>query len=220
MAGYSRYQALGIVLLIVLILTGTGVHIWRSGAAATPRGPVKLIQPGENQAVPEPEKPRTIAVHVAGRVAEPGVYQLAPGSRVQDAVNAAGGTVGEADLDTINLAQKLQDGQQVYLAPKGRTPPPAVSTVSGGEPMQHAKPAGSIGGSGIEKYREPGDGTVPINAADAADLQHLPGVGPATAQKIIDYRKAHGGFQSVDELEEVKGIGPKTLAKMKPFIKL
>lgn len=225
MPDYSKYQTIGIVTVVVLILGGIAFQLFRPGAADVPRGPVKLIHPdgksSETAANPEPDESRTISVHVAGKVARAGIYELAPGSRVQDAVDAAGGESDGADLETINLAQKLQDGQQVYIAPKGQTPPPAVSTVSGGQSVTVVKASGSSGGgSGIQKYKSPGDGTVSINTAGPEDLQHLPGVGPAMAQRIIDYRKEHGGFQSVDELEEVKGIGPKTLAKMKPFVKL
>jgi competence protein ComEA len=226
MTSYSRPQIIGLAVLIGLVLAGTVVYLAKSGVTQISSGPVKLIQPGgasaEAVTPSEPEKPRTVSVHVAGKVAKPGVYELEPGGRVRDAIEAAGGPSGNADLETINLAEKLQDGQQIYVAPKGQVPPPVVSVVRGGD-SSSGKRAGSEskgGGSGVQKYKNPGDGTVSINGADANDLQHLVGVGPAMAQRIIDYRKEHGGFKSVDELEEVKGIGPKTLAKMKPFVKL
>lgn len=222
MTSYSRPQIIGLAVLIGLVLAGTVVYLSRSGAAQVSSGPVQLIQPGgtsaETATPSEPERPRTVSVHVSGKVAKPGVYELDPGSRVRDAIEAAGGASGNADLETINLADKLQDGQQIYIAPKGQVAPPVVSVVRGGD-SSSGKHAAS-GGSGIEKYKNPGDGTVSINSADVNDLQHLVGVGPAMAQRIIDYRKEHGGFKSVDELEEVKGIGPKTLAKMKPFVRL
>jgi len=221
MTSYSRPQIIGLAVLIGLVLAGTVAYLAKSGAAQISSGHVKLIQPGGASAETtsaEPEKPRTVSVHVSGKVAKPGVYELEPGSRVQDAIKAAGGASGNADLETINLAEKLQDGQQIYIAPKGQVPPPVVSVVRGGGSSSGKRAAS--GGSGVEKYKKPGDGTVSINSASADELQHLVGVGPAMAQRIIDYRKEHGGFKSVDELEEVKGIGPKTLAKMKPFVKL
>lgn len=226
MPGYSRNQAIGIIALVVIVLIGTVVYLSRSGAAQMTSGPVKLIQPGgtssETVTSSEPEKPRTVSVHVSGKVAKPGVYELEPGSRVRDAIEAAGGASQGADLETINLAEKLQDGQQIYIAPRGQVPPPVVSVVRSGDSSsgKYAASGSKDVGSGIEKYKNPGDGMVSINSADVNDLQHLVGVGPAMAQRIIDYRKEHGGFKSVEELEEVKGIGPKTLAKMKPFVRL
>jgi competence protein ComEA len=222
MAGYTRPQIIGLAVLIAIILAGTGVYLAKSGAAQSPAGPVRLIQPGgksaEAMTAAEPEKPRTLRIHIAGKVAKPGVYELDPGSRVAEAIEVAGGASQGADLESINLAEKLQDGQQVYIAPKGEVPPPTVSIVKGGGRASSGKQ--SAGSSGTEKYKNPGDGTVSINTADLNDLQHLVGVGPAMAQRIIDYRKEHGGFKAVDELEEVKGIGPKSLAKMKPFVRL
>ncbi len=230
MPSFSKPQIIGVACLIVLLLAApVCIYLSRHGSAQAPPGPVKLIEPGGESAetltpTDEPEKPRTISVHVAGKVGKPGVYELELGARVHDAIKAAGGASHDADLETINLAARLEDGQQVYVAAKGQVPPPVVSTVSGGKSeSSSAKPAKSGGGGGsgeIEKYVKPGDGTVSINSASSAELQHLPGVGPAMAQRIIDYREEHGGFQSVDELEEVKGIGPKTLAKMRPFVRL
>lgn len=226
MPGFTRYQTVAAILISVIILAGAGLHVVRSRAAGVAPTPVRLMQPGEAPAADTPsvpEPPSTICIHVAGKVAKPGVYEMGPGSRVKDAIEAAGGASPNADLETLNLAERLRDGQQVYIALKGQVPPPVVSTVSGGEsrtPDKVAISEAKSSGSGIEKYVKPGDGTVSINTASAADLQHLPGVGPAMSQRIIDYRTANGGFKSVDELEEVKGIGAKTLARMKPFVKL
>lgn len=226
MPGFTRYQTIAAILISAIILAGAGFHVVRSRAVGAPPASVKLLQPGESTAEEtpsEPEPPRTVCVHVAGKVAKSGVYEMEPGSRVKDAIDAAGGASPNADLETLNLAERLQDGQQIYITTKGQVPAPVVSVVSGGEsrtPDKVSAPAVRSGSSGIEKYSKPGDGTVSINTASAADLQHLPGVGPAMSQRIIDYRTANGGFKSVDELEEVKGIGPKTLARMKPFVRL
>jgi len=156
-------------------------------------------------------------------VAKPGVYDLEPGTRVEDAIEAAGGATSGADLETINLAEKLSDGQQVYIALKGKTPAPATSVVRGGDPGPGGKPPAPSAGataSASDKFKNPGDGTVSVNSAGEQELQKLPGVGPAMSGRILEYRREHGGFKSVDELEEVKGIGPKTLEKMRPFVKL
>ncbi|MHB1456334.1 MAG: helix-hairpin-helix domain-containing protein [Armatimonadota bacterium] len=172
-------------------------------------------------------QPQTVYVHVTGRVKTPGVYNLKPDSRIKDAVHAAGGPVSNADLESINLAQKLEDGMQVYIARTGEIPKPAVSVVSGGtstgsssissKPASGSK-APSVGEAA--KLSKPGSGNVNINSASQTELQRLPGIGPSMAQRILEYRTANGRFSSVDELDEVKGIGPAKLAKMRPFITL
>ena len=151
---------------------------------------------------------------------------MGPDSRVKDAIKAAGGALPNADVETINLAEKLADGEQVFIAAKGAVPPPAVSGVSGGTPAPSTKRTSQAISDresrqkGPEKLQSPGKGTVNINTAGLDQLQKLPGIGPAMAQRILDYRTAHGRFQAVDELDEVKGIGPAKLAKMRPFVSL
>lgn len=174
-----------------------------------------------------PVKPQTVCVHVTGRVKSPGVYNLKPDSRIQDAVHAAGGPASNADLESINLAQKLEDGMQVYIAKTGEIPKPAVSVVTGGTSSESSsKSTKSASGSkapssgGVAKLSKPGSGTVNINSAGAAELQRLPGIGPSMSQRILDYRTENGRFNSIDELDEVKGIGPAKLAKMRPFVTL
>lgn len=174
-----------------------------------------------------PVQPQTVCVHVTGRVKNPGVYNLKPDSRIQDAVHAAGGPASNADLESINLAQKLEDGMQVYIAKMGETPKPVVSVVTGGTSSKSsssgAKPSSSgkaASSGGTAKLSKPGSGTVNINTAGDAELQRLPGIGPSMAQRILDYRSENGRFKSIDELDEVKGIGPAKLAKMRPFVAL
>jgi competence protein ComEA len=142
-------------------------------------------------------------VHVAGAVRRPGVYRLPAGARVQDAVRRAGGARGGADVNGINLAAKVVDGQQVVVPSRGRAG--AAAAPAGG---------GAAGGAtGV-----PGAGGGPpisLNSATAEQLDTLDGVGPATAQKIIAWRTQHGGFRSVADLGQVPGIGPKKLAALK-----
>lgn len=136
-----------------------------------------------------------VVVHVAGAVAGPGVQRLAAGSRVIDAVDAAGGLAADADPSRLNLAAELVDGQQVYVVRVGEV-----------------APAVAAGGAGPDGGPEP---LVDLNTASAADLEELPGVGPATAAAIVDHREQHGPFTSVDSLLDVRGIGDAKLAELR-----
>jgi competence protein ComEA len=142
-----------------------------------------------------------LVVHVAGAVAAPGVYELPGAARAADAVTAAGGATADAELDALNLAAPLQDGERVYVPIVGEPlPPPAP--VSPGSANAPALPPGPVN----------------VNRAAAEELQGLPGVGPATAQAIVADREANGPFASVDELERVRGIGPAKLAVIRPLV--
>jgi competence protein ComEA len=152
-----------------------------------------------------------IVVDVAGRVRHPGIAVLPAGSRVVDAVRAAGGVRPGVDRSTVNLARPLTDGEQVLVgvsAASGTAGGAAGGSVGGGA----AAPAPSTGASPPT--------LVNINTADQTTLETLPGVGPVTAQAILQWRSEHGGFTSVDELLEVSGIGDATLAKIAPYVTL
>ena len=152
-----------------------------------------------------------IVVDVDGAVAHPGLYKLPPDSRVQAALAAAGGLSPQADAHRINRAAKLHDGQKLYVLSQGEsTPPLAASSGQGCEGQACTSADGGVAGSDAE-----GQGLVNINTANAAQLTQLPGVGPAIAQKIIDYRTANGPFTSVDDLTKVPGIGAAKLAQIK-----
>jgi competence protein ComEA len=139
-----------------------------------------------------------VVVHVAGAVATPGVQRLDAGSRVIDAVGAAGGLSPDADASRLNLAAELVDGQQVYVVRVGEAAP-AVAAAGG---------SGPSAGGGTEP-------PIDLNTASAADLEELPGIGPATAEAIIDHREQHGPFPSVDALLDVRGIGDAKLAELR-----
>jgi competence protein ComEA len=138
-----------------------------------------------------------VVAHVAGAVLHPGVYRLQPDARVADAVDAAGGPTAEADVDAVNLAAKVADGERIYLPRRGELPPAAA--VGGGAAVA---------------------GPLDLNTATAEQLDGLPGVGPATAAAIVEYRTQHGRFRSVDELLEVRGIGDAKLSSLRSKVRV
>lgn len=152
-----------------------------------------------------------VVVHVAGEVAEPGLYRLEGPVRVADAVDAAGGTTSAAVLGALNLARRVSDGEQLFVpGPEsaGGAPGPAASAGSSG--------AGS-GGDGAAAATRP-DGTLDLNLATAAELEALPGVGPVIAERIVAYRERSGGFAEAGELRQVSGIGEKTFQSLAPRV--
>jgi competence protein ComEA len=207
----------------VLIVVGGAVWLLRAPAPAT-EATIPLAQGSSpavtlpvpstlavvESSVPAPgfgsTPPALLVVHVAGAVASAGVYELPPAARVIDAVTVAGGPTGDADLDGLNLAAALADGQRVYVPHAGEVDPAAVP--SGGP----APPAES----GDDAPRGP----VNVNTATAAELEALPGVGPATAAAIVDERTRNGPFASIDDLERVPGIGPAKLAALRGQVTL
>jgi competence protein ComEA len=150
-------------------------------------------------------EPVTIAVHVAGAVNHPGVVELHAGARVIDAVEAVGGALADGDLDRLNLAAKVSDGQRVYVAKVGQADPGAPADGSGGG-------TGEPSGSGTAS------GKVNLNTATQAQLEELPGIGPTYAQAIIAERQRRGGFTSVNDLRSVRGIGDKRFAELAPLV--
>ena len=152
----------------------------------------------------------TVTVHVAGQVAGPGLYAVPAGGRVADALVAAGGTSAEADVEQLNLAARVSDGERIYVPRKGETPPPAPPSAA----------SGASGGAAAGGGKAPAGGPVDLNTATAEQLDALPGVGPATSRAILAYRTSHGRFRSVTELLEVPGIGPAKLEALRPLVKV
>ncbi len=148
-----------------------------------------------------------IVVDVGGKVREPGVHRLPAGSRVTDALRAAGGVKPGTNTDGLNRARFLVDGEQVIVG----APAPAAGTGAGG-----TAPGGTAGGAAGGAGRA---APVSLNTATADQLDTLPGVGPVLAQHIIDYRTQHGGFRSVDELREVNGIGDRRFADLRNLVR-
>lgn len=159
------------------------------------------------QSVGQVQSASQIVVHVAGEVHHPGVYELSPGSRIIDAVTAAGGITARADVEVINLATPLIDSSQVYVPAKGSVRHPSFP-----------RPQPGMNAGTSTDSQQASSGLVNINRATAAELEKLPGVGPSTAQAIIEYRNSHGPFASPEDLLNVKGIGPSKFAAMQPLV--
>ena len=182
---------------------------WQMGViavlvAALAAGAYFVLRPAQRQEAEflsaeeaAPEELREITVHVAGAVSHPGVVRLREGDRVIDAIEEAGGPLPEADLEALNLAQEVSDGQKIHVRVAGE---------DGGEG------AGTAGGSG--------GGKVNINLADRGELEELPGIGPTLAERIIAYREKTGGFRSVEELKQVSGIGEKKLEEIRDLVEV
>ena len=181
--------------VVVVVLVGCGWTAYsllqaRSTPVAVAATPTVLASP---TATPSPTT--TVLVHVLGAVRSPGVVKLPQGSRVADAIAKAGGLTAAADPGELNLAAAVTDGSQLVIGTRGR-------------------PRGELRGDGVEGVvsGKAGSATVSLNTATLEQLDTLPGVGPVTAQRILDWRKEHGRVTTVTELQEVDGIGPKTYA--------
>ncbi|MCB0910832.1 MAG: helix-hairpin-helix domain-containing protein [Propionibacteriaceae bacterium] len=192
--------------VVVVLLVGCGWTAYsllqaRSTQVAVAAPPSVVASPTPT-ATPTPAP--TLLVHVLGAVRHPGVVELADGSRVADAIAAAGGLAKSADPAELNLAAVVADGSQIVIGtrsnPQGEVRGTGASGASGG---------GSAAG-----------GTISLNTATLDQLDTLPGVGPVTAQKILDWRAEHGRFTAVSELQEVDGIGPKTYADIAPNVRV
>ena len=155
------------------------------------------LSPGESRSAEVPA--HEITVYVTGAVNRPGVVTLKEGARIGDAVNSCGGVLPMGDAERINMAQVLKDGQKVQVPEKAQ-----VSRAAGADKSKSANKGKSDAGELIN-----------INTADAQALDSLPGVGPSTAQKIIEYRETEGGFQDISDLKKIKGIGEAKFAKLK-----
>ena len=189
-------------LMLLLLLAGAaalvviGRVLPRPASPAAEPAPVVSVSAGGPAAAAGASGP--VVVHVVGAVRHPGVYRLPAGSRTRDAVRRAGGALRRADLTAVNLATRLADGEQVRVPLRAAAVP-----IAAGAATQGAPPA-----------------VVHVNSASAEQLDALDGIGPALAQRIVEYRDAHGGFGSIDQLDEVSGIGPVRLESLRTRLAL
>ena len=191
--GRRAAAVLAIVVLLGVLVAGIGVWRSRPVAEAVPAA-LPAVTPAASTGDAD-----ELVVSVAGLVARPGLIRLRPGARVADAVTAAGGPLPGTDLSSVNLARRLTDGEHVVVGPAAPAPagegPGAGPAGPGGSPANGAK--------------------VDLNTATMADLDALPGVGPVTAQRILDWRAEHGRFSSVDQLREIEGIGETRFSRLR-----
>ena len=188
----SRRRALAYAaLLLVVVVVAGRVLLPAGGARERAAGEHRALVVSRARGGDVASK---VVVHVVGAVRRPGLYRLRDGERVADAVRRAGGASGEANLAGINLAAPVADGLQIVVPAR----------------VEAAAPDG--GATSV------GDGTVHLNTATIAELDALPGIGPVTAQKIIDFREEHGAFRSVDELDAVPGIGAARLEQLRELV--
>jgi competence protein ComEA len=189
----SRRQLFGAAVAVAILLVLLVRHLGGSGGATAP-AVTPLQRPARTA---KPAAAKLLVIDVAGAVRRPGLHRLRSGSRIDDAIAAAGGPTAKAQLDAVNLAAPVADGEQVVVPGRGAAGEPAVSPPA----------AGSSPSAPLD-----------LNTATAEQLDSLPGIGPVTAQKILDYRQKHGAFHAVAELEGVPGIGPGRLAQLEGLV--
>jgi competence protein ComEA len=174
-----------VVLLLLLVR-----HLGSGGGAAPAVTPVQPV------AKPKTVAQKLLVIDVAGAVRNPGLYRLRSGSRIDDAIALAGGATAKAQLDTVNLAAPVADGEQIVVPGRGVAVAAASASAAGSSPSA----------------------PLDLNSATLEELENLPGIGPVTAQKILDCRQQHGAFHSVAELQGVPGIGPAHMAQLKGLV--
>jgi len=201
----DRYRHVIFIGLLFIAVTGAGIFYFRQPTQET----VEII-PVEPTASPTPSPtvtPGLVRVYVTGAVESPDVYFFPPGSIIKDAVLAAGGLTSDADPERFNQALELKDQQHIHVPRLGEENPPP--------PVQNAPVNDSKRGEGGS---ESAGGLININSATLEQLDTLPGIGPAIGQRVIDYREKIGGFESIEEITQVSGIGEATFAKIKDSI--
>lgn len=209
--GRTGALALAAVAAVAAVVAAVGVWSDRPVAEPVPALPLVAGAPaGPSPAAAPPPDTGPIVVSVSGKVVRPGLVRLAPGSRVGEAIDAAGGASPDADLTGLNLATRLADGEQVVVGvPAPVTPPSAGSAPAGSAPAGAAAAGGGDGAPG---------GRVNLNTATLEQLDQLPGVGPVTAQRILEWRAQNGRFGAVEQLQEVSGIGDARFATLRDLV--
>ena len=224
----------GALLVICLVcLLGSGFVLLRGHTAQQQpivfAAPPAAVTPA---AAAMPTRPKRFYVDVAGAVRRPSLYVLPKNSRVMQAIRAAGGPTADADLDAVNLAEMVTDGEKVFVPKRGMAPAavtipsapasnvPPAATAPTLTILKSGRSKGKGGSSHSGKISTDSGEQISLNSATLEELERLPGVGPSMAGRILAYRQQSGGFAKIDDLTLVPGIGPKKLAKITPFVTL
>lgn len=197
-AGFVRRIGVGSAAVLLGALAAIVVAAFLAGVRHGSPEPIDLPPAAGGAPLPvATTQPTTVRVHLAGAVTEPGLYEVPSSYRVGDLLDAAGGTAPDAHTAAVNLAERVRDGQQIYV-------PTSNETASG------ALVGGAAGASGAQS-----SGPLDVNSATASQLEELPGIGPSLATAIVAYRAEHGPFGSLEALEDVPGIGPSKLEQLR-----
>jgi competence protein ComEA len=209
---------IGLIVLVVMLVAGAGLLLmslidWQTDQATLSEetGLLGNASSGSLLATSVPPTPTIaptpapVVVYISGAVNNPNVYELEHDARVIDVVRAAGGLAADANRDQVNLAAHIQDAQHIHIPRLGETP---VAPSGPGPDAPQVQPDTA------------GSGPVHINTATAAELETLPGIGPALAQRILEHRNVHGPFATVDDLQNVSGIGPAMLEELRPLVRV
>ncbi len=205
---FTREQRIVIAVALIVLVASAGGLFYQSRQAVARSTETLLVE----SPLPSIERLDQLTVHVAGLVKQPGVYKFRYGSRVQDALKAAGGATARGDAHALNLAALLKDGEKIEVRPpeaagvdeliRSRGTPPSASA------LRSTKPSTEW----LARHK------VNLNRANRTQLELLPGIGPGMAQRILSYRKDRGGFTSIEDLKNVSGIGAKRFAALRDFI--
>lgn len=202
----NKQKIVRAAIITMLILAALFLFLFRTGNA-TEKEMLMQSDSEPKTSIQSDSSPDMIVVDVAGEVENPSVIQLPLSSRINDAIEAAGGLTAKADITQINRAAILSDGEKIYIPTLPITIPESDPTTS-----NNSTPNASIDPNSSNQK------LININYASSLELQEIPGVGPVTSEKILQYRQEHGLFRKLDDIKKVSGIGDKTYAKMKPYI--
>jgi competence protein ComEA len=183
------------IAFVVICIFALGALLWNQTELPLQQQPLPTYQPQQQVKLEEKKVPQTAIIDVKGAVKKPGIYHLPTPVRLYQALEAAGGVTEQADVRQMNMAKEIADGSMIYIPKKGEQIPAEASP--------------------LQPNSEKENGKINLNTATLQELESLPGLGPTKAQAIIQYRGEHGGFQSVDQLLEVPGIGERTLERIK-----